>query len=299
MSRRIRAVLAVCLLVLTVPSVAMAAHEPLTADQARALLKSLKFQTGQVHVASANATLDLAQGFSFLNASDAQRVIHDLWDNPPHPEVLGMIVPGTGPKALVADDSYAVVLTYTGDGYVSDKDEAKIDYTALLKKMQKATSDDNAERVKQGYDSMTLVGWAEPPHYDTATHKLYWAKDLAFKGGSVDTLNYDIRVLGRHGYLSLNAIAGMNDLDTVKVGMQDVLGMVSFDQGARYADFNSSTDHVAAYGIAALIAGTLAAKAGLFAKLIAMLLAAKKLIIAGFAAVAAFARKLFGRKNKT
>ena len=52
-----------------------------------------------------------------------------------------------------------------------------------------------------------------------------------------------------------------------KTGMQQLLPLTEFDAGARYADYDSSTDKVAAYGVAALIGGGLAAKAGLFAKL--------------------------------
>lgn len=46
--------------------------------------------------------------------------------------------------------------------------------------MQGATRDANAERAKAGYPTVELVGWAEPPHYDSTAHKLYWAKDLKF-----------------------------------------------------------------------------------------------------------------------
>jgi uncharacterized membrane-anchored protein len=35
---------------------------------------------------------------------------------------------------------------------------------------------------------VTLGGWAEPPSYDKATHKMYWAKELAFGTGE-HTLN--------------------------------------------------------------------------------------------------------------
>jgi len=74
--------------------------------------------------------------------------------------------------------------------------------------------------------------------------------------------------------------------------------MADFDAGQRYADFNPSTDKLAAYGIAALVAGGIAAKAGLFAKLGVILLAAKKFIILAVAAVGAALKKLFGGKDK-
>ena len=105
-------------------------------------------------------------------------------------------------------------------------------------------------------------------------------------------------MLGRGGYLSFNAVAGMHQLEMVKASMPRVLGMAEYDAGQRYTDFNASTDKIAAYGIGALVAGAIAAKAGLFAKLLAMLVVFKKFIIVGFVAVAAGVRKFFTRSRQ-
>jgi len=141
-----------------------------------------------------------------------------------------------------------------------------------------------------------LVGWAEPPHYDSLAHKLYWAKDLKFTDDSAHTLNYSVRVLGRRGVLVLNAVSSMDQLEPVRRDMTKVIGFVEFSGGHRYADFIPGTDKVAEYGIAALIAGGLAAKAGLFKVLLGALIALKKAIALGLVAAAAFLRKLFRRK---
>ena len=259
-------------------------------------LSKLTFQSGTIAVPQAGATLKLVPEYRYLGAKDAQRVLENLWGNPPDSDVLGMILPN-GEKSLTSENSWAVVVTYSDDGYVSDEEAAKNDYAKILKDMQEATREGNEDRKKAGYGTVDLIGWATPPHYDQANNKIYWAKELAFDGNSEHTLNYDIRALGRKGYLSLNAIASMSQLPRVEEGMQRVLGMTEFDPGSRYADFNKSTDKVAAYGIAALVAGGLAAKAGLFAKLFAVLLAAKKLVILGIAAVGGFIAKIFKRKS--
>ena len=266
-----------------------------------AFLKTLHPKTGDVNVPEAQATLKLGSNYSYLGADDAQRVLTKLWDNPPDKEVLGMILPSTDPKVLLDEKSWAVVVTYSADGYVSDSDAAKIDYDDMLKDMQKAAKDENPERLKQGYSAIELMGWAEPPRYDSSSHKLYWARDLKFTGtdGKDEgrTLNYAIRVLGRHGYLSLNAVAPMAELAQVRADMPDVVSMAEFDAGNRYTDYNSSTDKLAAYGIGALVAGGIAAKAGLFAKLGLLLLKFSKLIVVGMAAIGGFFAKLFGRKK--
>lgn len=285
---------------LAAPADEPAAEESVSAET-QAFLKSLHPATGNVTVPGAQATLKLEKGYSFLSAKDAQDVLTKLWNNPPDKDVLGMILPSEDMNVLRDDKAWAVVITFVDEGYVSDEDAAKLDYSQMLKDMQESTKDENPERLKQGYAAIELVGWAEPPHYDAASHKLYWARNLKFKkeDGSSEgaSLNYDIRVLGRRGYLSLNALAPMDQLAQVRADMPKVLEMTEFNDGERYTDYNSKTDKVAAYGIGALVAGGIAAKAGLFAKLGVILLALKKFIVVGVVAIGGFFARLFGRKK--
>jgi len=263
----------------------------------QAFLDKLRFQTGDIAVSEADAHLDVGAGFHYLGARDARRVLEDFWGNPPDDSVLGMLVPDADP--LGSEHSWAVVVTYSDDGYVSDADAHKIDYADLLKQMKQDTHDANDERKQAGYPTMELVGWAQPPRYDAGAKRLHWAKEISVEDSDSNVLNYDIRVLGRSGYLSLEAVSDMADLDRVNAGMTQVLPMARFDEGHRYADYQPGTDKLAAYGLAALVGGGIAAKAGLFAKLGALLLAFKKVILVGLAALAAFVKKLFGKKGGT
>jgi hypothetical protein len=70
--------------------------------------------------------------------------------------------------------------------------------------------------------------------------------------------------------------------------------MTDFNQGHRYAEFDPDMDEVAAYGIGALIAGKLAAKAGLFATLLILL---KKLWIVPLLVIGWLGKRLFGKKQ--
>jgi len=273
-----------------------AAQEPDSKEKIGKFLESLHFRSGTVAIDEAHATLNLTSEFRFLDAHDAQRVLHDLWHNPPDAEVLGMLIPA-GAALTDAKNSWVVVISYSSDGYVSDAEAGALDYDKMLKDMQQNARDVNPERQKQGYPAIELIGWATPPHYDATSNKLYWAKELNFSGAHEHTLNYDIRVLGRGGYLSFNAVAGMHQLGMVKERMPQVLDMAEFDAGQRYTDFDASTDKIAAYGIGALVAGAIAAKAGLFAKLLVLLLAFKKAVIVGFLAIAAAVRKFFTRER--
>jgi uncharacterized membrane-anchored protein len=98
--------------------------------------------------------------------------------------------------------------------------------------------------------------------------------------------------------LELNAVASISQLPAVKRDMQQVLTFVEFNAGNRYADFNPSLDKVAAYGIGALIAGKVIAKAGLLKVIIGFLLASKKLIIVGLVGLGAALKSLFSRRKK-
>jgi uncharacterized membrane-anchored protein len=197
-------------------------------------------------------------------------------------------------------NSWAVVMTYEADGYVSDKDAASINYTELLTQMQEGVASANEERQKAGYEPVHLVGWAKAPSYDNQTHKLYWAKELKFGTQPNNTLNYNIRMLGRGGVLVLSGVAAMSQLPEIEQATPKILAAIDFNPGHRYGDFNPKSDKVAEYGLAALVAGTATAaavKLGFFKALWVAILAAKKFIVIGVVAIAASIRKLFRRKQ--
>lgn len=220
------------------------------------------------------------------------------WGNPPEGSrgTQGTIVPAS--VDVFGPGAWAVVLTYIDDGHVDDSDARKIDYQEMLQDMQKSTREANPERQKAGYGTVDLVGWADRPRYDDVSHKLYWAKQLKFNGETNDTLNYDVRVLGRDGVLSMNAVGAMNQLHDIQNGMQSLLKVAEFNPGQRYADFDKSKDRLAAYGLGALVAGGVAAKMGMFAKLFAMLLAFKKVLIAAVVGGGALISKWFRGRSQ-
>lgn len=265
------------------------------------LIKNLKYQQGVIELRGGLAKLTVPKEFNYLGPEDTEAVLVKLWGNPPsETKPLGLLMPaGLTP---LNTNCWVVTIDYSEEGYVKDSDADKINYDDLLKKMQKGVADQNAERQKQGYRAITLVGWAAPPRYDAATHKLYWAKDLKFEGEQGDTLNYSIRMLGRKGVLELNAVADLGQLAEIDEQTPEILGMVDFKEGNRYADFDPKTDKVAKYGIATLVAGgalAAAAKFGLLKFLWVGILAAKKFIIIGVIAVVAFFRKLFNRRGSS
>ena len=257
----------------------------------------LGYETGTIHLQDGLATIRLPETFRFLGPEGARRLLVEGWGNPPAAaqEVLGMLVPTAA--SPLDKDGWGIVITFDEDGYVDDDDAASINYTKLLKEMQEASKEANEERKKQGFPSVRLVGWAEPPSYDAAAHKLYWAKELAFASEPEHTLNYNIRILGRRGVLVLNAVSSMGQLEAIREQTRGVLAAVEFNEGHRYTDYLPGKDKAAAFGLAGLIVGATAAKAGFFKLLLAGILAFKKVIVAGVIGLGLFLKRLFGGKT--
>ena len=265
------------------------------------LEKSLHPQTGDVRIPEAKAVMHLGDRYYFLPAADAKRVLVEGWHNPPETAegVLGMVL---AKDTTIFNNVWGAVITYEDTGHVADTDAQSQDYGTVLKGMQEGAESQNAERKQAGYPAMHLVGWAQPPAYDAGTHALIWARELALEGDPVNGLNYDVRMLGRTGVLSLNMLASMKDLGDVRTAAQSFGKSVSFEPGAAYTDFDASTDKAAEYGLAGLVAGGVALGVAKKVGLLAIILKFGKVILIGLAAFGAaalgFFRKFFGRKDE-
>jgi uncharacterized membrane-anchored protein len=261
------------------------------------ILKSLNYRHGHIDLHDGVASLNVPQGYAYLDPSDTETFLTKIYGNPPSsrgPDTDGMVLPeGVDPLSA---DGWAVVITYDGEsGHVSDDDAGSTNFDDVLKTMQKQTDDANPDRKKAGYEEVQLVGWAEPPHYDSSAKIVYWAEQLKFGDSKTDTLNYKIRVLGREGVLELNVVDSIDHLERIRKLAPSLLTMASFDKGKTYGDFNSSTDHLAEYGIAGLIAGGVLLKAGFFKILLAGIVTLWKPIALGVVALGAGLAKIFHR----
>jgi uncharacterized membrane-anchored protein len=271
------------------------------AARVQRIMAQLHPVTGDVRIPGANAVLHLGHDYYFLPANEARVVLTEGWGNPPGQAdgVLGLVFPA---GRTFADDTWGAVISYDGSGYVSDTDAASTDYAALMTQMQEGETEANAALARQGFPARHVVGWAQTPAYDARTHSVVWARNIQFSGVPENTLNYDIRMLGRRGVLSLNMVTVMSDLAGTRAAAQRFASAAEFVPGERYADYQAGTDRVAEYGVAGLVAAgvgaTIAQKAGLFALILAF---GKKIIlvlIAAFALLARWIRRLFGKKRE-
>ncbi len=268
-------------------------------EDAAALVADLTFRKGTVQLGDDLATMDVPESYRYLDPDDARSVIVDAWGNPPEmgDDVLGMIFPtGMDPYS---EGGWGVVITFQDIGHIDDADAKSVDYEAMLEELKEGSAKANKEREKRGYPSTELVGWARPPSYDAAGHALIWARELRFSDIPDTTLNYDLRLLGRKGVLSLNAVATMEEVSSVQAGMQAIMKFTRFAEGHRYEDFTPGVDEASEVGLAALVLGgtVVAAKSGLFKGLLVALLAAKKLLFVAVAALFVALQRWLGRRK--
>ncbi len=270
--------------------------EELDAEQSAdidAYLASLSPLQGEIALVGPKATLNIPSSHYFLDSQDARSVLEEGWGNPPDETVLGMIFPaGASPLDSAA---WGATINYSDDGYVTDEDANDIDYSEMMRDLQKSQIEVNAWRTENEYEPVEIIGWAESPAYNPDTHKLFWAKELKFGAAEQNTLNYDIRILGRSGALVIGFVASMDQLAEIRQATPTVLEMAQFNLGSTYAEYQPGIDKKAAYGIAGLIGGAaIAKKTGLLA---ALLIFGKKfivIIIAGLAAAAGAVKRFFG-----
>jgi uncharacterized membrane-anchored protein len=260
------------------------------------LEQSLHPSGGTVAVPGGKASLELGDRYYFVPADEAKKILVNAWGNPPDAvtDVLGMVFPK---GRTFYDGTWGAVVQYEDTGHVDDKDAAEQDYDEVLAGMKEGEAEASEAARKAGYPGATLVGWAQAPSYDGANKTLIWARNIKFDDSEGNTLNYDIRKLARTGVLSLNMVDSMSNLGAVRSAAADLGQTVRLDAGSRYADFNSSTDHMADYGLAGLVAAgagaAVAKKAGILGVLLLFLKKGFVVILAALAGAWAWFKRKF------
>jgi uncharacterized membrane-anchored protein len=234
------------------------------------------------------ASIKVPDGYAFLDAAGTRK-LNELLHNPPT---------GTDEYTLAPKDlKWFSFFHYNDIGYV--KDEESLDPDGILDSIREGTEEGNVERRKRGWETMKIEGWSFKPQYDKSTHNLEWAV-LASTSGSADKIvNYNTRLLGRHGVTEVILVADQAGLNQAIGQFKQLVPGYSFNDGEKYSEFKPG-DHVAEFGLAALITGGAAAvatKKGFFAAIGIFLLKAWKLVLVGLAAAGGAIAKLFGRKK--
>jgi uncharacterized membrane-anchored protein len=237
------------------------------------------------------ATLKLPAGMSYIPQPAAGKLMEAM-GNSNDERLQGLL--------HAAEDGWLVVARDEASGYIKEDDARKWDVDELFKNLKDGTEENNKHRKEMGIPALHVVGWVQPPAYDTTAHRLVWSLAARSEGSpdGAQSVNYNTYSLGREGYITLNLITARSRIEQDKPAAHTLLAALQFDAGKRYEDFSSSTDKVAEYGLAALVAGVAAKKLGLFAVAAAFFVKfAKMLVLAGAGAVAGLAKLL--RRDKS
>ena len=231
------------------------------------------------------AHLTFGENYAFANGDDTRKAMEQI-GNPPTNREVGLIIPRS------PELNWFVVFEYFPVGYIKDAEKDNIDADAILESLKEGTEASNKFRQERGIPPIHVTGWYLEPFYDTATNNLTWSTTLVSEGNEegVETVNHNVRLLGRHGYMSVVLVADRSALDTFKPEVDKLISDFSFAKGKSYAEWVKG-DKVAKYGLTALIAGgaaTVAAKTGIFK----ILLKYAKFI---FIAIIGFFAALWGR----
>lgn len=243
------------------------------------------------------ATFNLPKGYVFLGAERTKKLVEQRGGN--SKDVIGLIEP------VAEDAKFAILLEYEETGYIKDDDAGKIDAKKILESYQEGTEAQNDERKERGEPALHVTGWEQEPAYNPQGHVVVWS--LQGENDKKEKfVNYNTRVLSRHGVLSVNLICDNPELPTAKPKSQELVKQIAFAQGERYEDYQSG-DKVSTLGLVGLIAGgaLLAKKTGLLALLFVwfkpLVLALKaggaKLIAVVVAAGAAVVNKIRGKRE--
>jgi uncharacterized membrane-anchored protein len=238
------------------------------------------------------AQLALPAGYGFVPPKEGAAVM-DQMGNQTDERFLGLIFPESD------EANWFVTIDYEPSGYIKDDDAKEWDADELLQNLKDGTEAANEHRREIGVSEIEVTRWVEKPAYEAQTHRLVWSAEARDKSGqdADPVVNYNTYVLGRQGYVSLNLITSSSTVEADKPAAHQLLGAVDFNEGKRYADFDSSTDQVAAYGLAALVGGMAAKKLGLLAAAGVFIAKFAKVILVGVAALGGVVAKFFKGRN--
>ncbi|MDK2123566.1 DUF2167 domain-containing protein [Parachitinimonas caeni] len=240
------------------------------------------------------AVLKLPSGYAFMDKEHGAKLMRQVGNSVNDSTFLGLIMPEQSGK------NWFVVAEYEPSGYIKDDDAKDWDADDLLKSLREGTEAGNKERRARNIPEFDVTGWLEKPNYQSSNHRLVWAALTKEKNAAANQglgVNYNTYALGREGYISLNLVTEASSVETDKAAAKELLSALQFNNGKRYEDFNSSTDHVAEYGLAALVAGVAAKKLGFLAMIGVFFTKFFKIIAVAAIGLVAGIKRLFNRSS--
>lgn len=209
------------------------------------------------------SSLKLDPSVVYLNDADTQKMQEQIEGSATKKEI-GSVFPADSKQG------WYLLFEYDDSGYIKDDEKKNIDADAILASYTKGTEESNKKRNPE--DRLFVTGWDVKPFYDDKMHNLSWSM-LAKDAQGNALVNYNVRTLTRHGYISAILVSDPAHLQEDKKALTElILPNLSIKDGQRYEDFDSTKDKVSKLGLSALIMGgvglAVAKKVGLIAVII-------------------------------
>ena len=239
------------------------------------------------------AVLHLPSDMAFVPKTETAALMK-AWGNSSDDRSLGLVVPKD------QQQYWTVTVDFTAEGFVKDDDAKKWNANELLQSLKDGTEAQNKQREEMGIKALDVIGWIESPNYDASNHRLVWSLKAVERGAETGTpavVNYNTYALGRDGYFELDLLSSDERVENEKRYARAVLAALEYKPGKKYEDFNASTDHIAEYGLAALIGGVVAKKLGLLALAGVFILKFAKIILVSLAVAGGGVVKFFRGKR--
>jgi uncharacterized membrane-anchored protein len=187
------------------------------------------------------AELEIPAGYRFTDAKGARTLLENM-KNPVPKNLAGILA--------LKNNAGWIMFEFTDIGYVRPDDAAKIDADALLKTIRETTEQQNQHRALDKLEPVAVVEWERKPVYDAERHALQWA--IRAEYGPDAVVNHTVRLLARKGALDAIAVQPASSATAGLAALEEVLDLISFNAGERYADYQEG-DKIAASGLIELM----------------------------------------------
>lgn len=201
-------------------------------------------RSGQISLMNGDVLLNVPAGYKFYSAEEALAYLQRNNAQTPNGTVLGLIA--RADANIQAPDTWATVVSYDNIGYVQ---------AATASGLTEPTFEADVRAARQ-QQNKPFEGFATQPAFDTTAINLAWGERVGPPGaaGGKD-LRYEQKLLGRKGVACLTSIGAADQMPDIQAAAPALMAMLSFGEGARYADFQPATDQVSAYSVPGLVTG--------------------------------------------
>lgn len=230
-------------LAILAPTAVQAMDREIILEQIRSL--DWKIEADTYSIKNSKAKLTISEDELLVQGTDAHKYM-----------LLSEGRDGLNPDAVVlsydgVSNEETTIYQFLENGYLTTNDwSEKINKDELFSSVQKSTREANKSRTA-GYPSMYVDEWAQEPYLDSANSIAYWAI-LGHSSDGIEFINAKALKLGRYGYVIITWIGSPSQFKDAKAVLASATQAYQFETGAKYTDFNPSTDTVAAFGIGAL-----------------------------------------------